>query len=100
MGRWAQARKRGSTPPGSAVLPVGPVITFDDPNIVWTWVLPDPGFWQMQESVDEGETWNIIDTVDGDARSWEIPHSGVQFRIFGSDAEGIPTTGYSNALTP
>ncbi len=99
MGRYAQARKRGSTPPGSGVVPA-PVLSYDSggDSLAWTWAGPTPETWEIYSSVDGETEWESTYESSGIDNTYPGPAAGFYYRVFGADIGLNPVTGTSNVV--
>ena len=93
---WAQKRRR------KRVRPV-PVLRAVYPDLLqWDWDLPDPCKWNVWLSLDDGESYILVDGywMYGDARQF-APDGGSELHfIVGVDEDGNEVTARSNAVRP
>lgn len=98
MGRWAQARRRGSC---DKVAPLAaPVLTADSlaNELSWTWTGEDPVQWIIDSSVDGVTEWEPTFTDAGVSRMHESVDSGFFYRIQGVKGDSSPVTEWSNVV--
>lgn len=99
MGRYAQAKRRGSAVPSETALEPAPVITnANGDELDWTWGGVDPANWTIQTSVDGVSEWEDQYETDGTARNWISPQTELYYRIRGGNEFFNPVTGWSNIM--
>lgn len=98
MGRWAQARKRGSSPIGynAGAAPVLSDNADPDAGLEWTWAYADPEHWLIQNSVNGIDEWEDVFTVAGIVRNYPGPPANFWYRMVGLDTLDVIITGWSN----
>lgn len=102
MGRWAQARKRGSHVEATLPLVAPVLVQNDDPadQLNWTWSGADPDHWTMYDSIAGLGIFVPFDTTDGAGRTMMITSagSGKDWKVIGYDALDAPLTLFSNIV--
>lgn len=98
MGRWAQARRRGSDS-GASLACLPPVLTDGGfGTIAWVYDCPDPVQWRIEQATTGMNDWAEHALVDGADRNYPSATPGSDWRVVGVDGDDNPTTEYSNRL--
>ena len=66
-------------------------------GFTWDWTFSNPWQWQIQQSLDDGATWIVLDEIGGAERGYQ-PSTGGTFRICGVNEDYLPITAPSNVL--
>lgn len=98
MGKWAQARHRGGGGFGNTLLPAPELLAEAGRTVSWTWLLPDPDNWMLEESLDGTTGWTAFAFPAPFDRSVQPVTIGNFYRLVGLDADNNPSTGYSNVV--
>lgn len=98
MGRWAQARARGSSyeQPGTSSAPVLSYVP--DFVLEWTWGFADPETWRTFESISALGPWSQVESDPGTDRTNSVVVPGLFYYIIGQTAGGVDQTLQSNIL--